>query len=307
VKLDKTAPSITANRTPLANAFGWNNTSVTADYTASDALSGLDAPATGSHLFASEGAGQSHTFTVTDKAGNSASATVSDVNIDLTAPSATANVSPAANANGWHKVDVTVSFTGADALSGIDTCDAAVVLTGEGMGQSAAGICTDKAGNPSPTATATGINIDKTAPSISASRSPLANAFGWNNSNVTASYAASDALSGLDAPPPTNYVFGGEGAGQLYTFTVTDKAGNSASATVSGVNIDKTNPTLAPTVSPNPVLLNGSATATPNATDALSGVNTQSCAAVATGTVGAQTVACTATDKAGNTANANGA
>jgi len=38
VSIDKTAPTINANRTPAANANGWNNTDVTANYTASDAL-----------------------------------------------------------------------------------------------------------------------------------------------------------------------------------------------------------------------------------------------------------------------------
>jgi hypothetical protein len=67
---------------------------------------------------------------------------------------------------------------------------------------------------------------------------------------------------------------------------------------------DTTPPTLSPTVTPNPVLLNGVATANPNATDTGSGVATQSCAAVNTSTVGPHTVTCTATDNAGNTATA---
>ena len=86
--------------------------------------------------------------------------------------------------------------------------------------------------------------------------------------------------------------------------TCTDNAGNSASNTQSGIKIDKTAPTLAPTVSPNPVLLGGTATASPNAADALSGIASQSCAATDTATVGSKTAACTATDIAGNTTNA---
>jgi len=66
-------------------------------------------------------------------------------------------------------------------------------------------------------------------------------------------------------------------------------------------------PTLAPSVSPNPVYLNGSATATAGATDSGSGIATQSCGAVNTSTVGAKTVTCTATDNAGNTATASAA
>src|SRR4029450_3533759 len=103
--------------------------------------------------------------------------------------------------------------------------------------------CTDKAGN-SGSATASGINIDKTAPVITASRTPDANTHGWNNTDVTATYSASDALSGLVDPATGSYVFTTEGAAQSHPFSVTDKAGNSASAGVSGINIDKTAPTI---------------------------------------------------------------
>jgi hypothetical protein len=167
VNIDKTAPLISAQRDTLANAFGWNNTAVQSSYTASDALAGLLSPATGSHTFAFEGAGQSHTFTVTDLAGNSSSATISNV------------------------------------------------------------------------------NIDSTAPVIVAQRDTAANAYGWNNTDVLSSYSASDALAGLLSPATGAFTFGAEGANQSHTFTVTDLAGNSASATVSGINIDKTAPTIA--------------------------------------------------------------
>jgi hypothetical protein len=70
------------------------------------------------------------------------------------------------------------------------------------------------------------------------------------------------------------------------------------------VNSDTTPPTLNPIVSPNPIYLNGTATATANATDSGSGIATQSCGPVVTNTVGPHTVTCTATDNAGNTATA---
>ena len=85
----------------------------------------------------------------------------------------------------------------------------------------------------------------------------------------------------------------------------TDNAGNSTSATISGFKFDDTNPTLNPSVSPNPVLLNGTATATPNANDATSGVASQSCPTVDTSVEGSHSVSCTATDNAGNTNSAD--
>jgi hypothetical protein len=67
------------------------------------------------------------------------------------------------------------------------------------------------------------------------------------------------------------------------------------------VQIDKTAPTLSPVVSPNPVVLNGTAAVASGAADALSGLASQSCGALATNTVGPKSVTCTATDLAGNT------
>ncbi len=201
IKLDKTPPTASATPSPAANANGWNNTNVTVTFSGSDALSGIDhcdSPTT----LSAEAAGQSASGTCTDKAGNmSATATASGINIDKTPPTASATPSPAANANGWNNTNVTVTFSGSDALSGIDSCDAPVTLSSEGAGQSASGKCTDKAGNMSAAATASGINIDKTPPSLSGNRSPAANANGWNNVDVTATFTCSDGLSGVDVGP----------------------------------------------------------------------------------------------------------
>ena len=90
---------------------------------------------------------------------------------------------------------------------------------------------------------------------------------------------------------------------QQISCTVTDTAGNQTTFN-DFIHIDTTAPLLTPTVSPNPVVLNGTATATANATDAMSGVASQSCGPVLTGAVGTFTVTCTATDVAGNTSTA---
>lgn len=74
----------------------------------------------------------------------------------------------------------------------------------------------------------------------------------WNNTDVLASYMAGDSLSGLDSPASGSFTFSAEAGGKSHTFTLVDKAGNSDSATISSVNIDKTPPTASAPPSPGP-------------------------------------------------------
>jgi hypothetical protein len=120
VMLDKTPPTITSVRTPPPNANGWNNTSVTVSFQCSDALSGLAAgsPPAPTAL-SSEGAGQSVSGTCTDVAGNAASATVSNINIDKTPPTVACSASPNILWPPNNKlVPIDVSVNVSDALSG---------------------------------------------------------------------------------------------------------------------------------------------------------------------------------------------
>jgi hypothetical protein len=147
------------------------------------------------------------------------------------------------------------------------------------------------------------IKRDATKPTIVFnSLAPAANPAGWNKSDVTATWTCSDALSGVASASATQMV-STEGANQSATGSCVDKAGNTATDTRTGISLDKTPPTLAPQVVPNVVALNGVAIASPNASDALSGVvGSGSCGAVATNLAGTFTVNCTATDNAGTTA-----
>ncbi|MGZ5327669.1 MAG: Ig-like domain-containing protein [Actinomycetota bacterium] len=88
-------------------------------------------------------------------------------------------------------------------------------------------------------------------------------------------------------------------AGTTVSCTVTTDAGPTT-ATTPSIKRDTTDPNLAPQITPATLVVNGPGTATPNATDATSGVATQSCGAVDTSTAGAHSLTCTATDNAGN-------
>jgi len=80
-------------------------------------------------------------------------------------------------------------------ILGIASCTPPVAVTTGGAKQTVTGTAVNRAGF-SATASAS-INLDKTPPVIGGTSSPAANAAGWNNSNVTASFPCSDSLSGI--------------------------------------------------------------------------------------------------------------
>jgi hypothetical protein len=86
------------------------------------------------------------------------------------------------------------------------------------------------------------IQIDKTPPTIGAALTPSPNANGWNNTNVTVQFTATDSLSGL-AGVSSPVALSSEGKGQIVSGSATDRAGNTANLSVT-VNIDKTSPVM---------------------------------------------------------------
>jgi hypothetical protein len=224
---------------------------------------------------------------------------------DPISPSSSPSPSPKANSAGWNKTDVTVDWRWADNAGGsglnLAACTMASTSSGEGTFPLSAN-CADQAGNVG-SASYT-VKVDKTAPTIALANRTAPNASGWNNSAVTVDWTCGDALSGA-VSTNVSATLAGDGTNQSTTGTCTDNAGNSSSNTQTGINIDTANPTLNPVVSSNPVQLGGNATVTPNASDSLSGIASQSCGALDTASVGTKTVTCTSTDNAGNTASAS--
>ena len=306
VMVDLSSPSITPSQSPAQNAHGWNNTDVAVSFSCEDqtALSGLK-NCTKPQTITTEGKAQQVTGTATDNAGNSITGTAT-LNIDKTAPTIAGSPDRAANAAGWYKDDVTVSFTAKDGLSGIDTVTGPQHL-GEGAGQKVDGTAVDNAGNSAST-TVSGINIDKTAPNLSAAPTTSPNANGWYNTNVTQTWSADDALSGLAGDKPVDSVLSTEGEGQTASASVADKAGNTTSATSEPVKIDKTAPST--DVSAPSGWVNSSVDVSLTPHDALSGVGATHYSvdggAEQTGTTvtladeGTHTISYSSTDKAGN-------
>jgi hypothetical protein len=144
---------------------------------------------------------------------------------------------------------------------------------------------------------------DSTAPSAAPTQSPAANPNGWNSSDVTVSWHWTDEIggSGIDNANCTmTSTSSGEGPAVGLSATCNDLAGNTGSASYT-VKVDKTPPSLSPTLSASPVVVGQiGVTASPNASDSPSGVASSSCGAVDTSTPGPKTLTCSATDNAGN-------
>jgi len=165
-----------------------------------------------------------------------------------TPPTITATVTPAPNANGWHRSNVTVRFTCGDAESGIAFCPPSVVVRSEGANQIVSGTARNRAGLV--TSASVTLNIDKTAPMVTAVRSPAANPSGWSSTPVTVTFDASDAVSGIAPGSLTAPIVLGDRKGGSAKGTATDLAGNVGTFTLSGINVDTRKPTIAVTLSP---------------------------------------------------------
>ena len=242
------------------------------------------------------------------------------VSLDVTPPVTTATANPSGT---WVNTDVTVSFSstdpGADAsgvagivfsLSGAQSlattivpgASATVSISAQGITQ-VSFHAVDNAGNVEAEQTLI-VRIDKTPPQIAGAAAPPPNGAGWNNTPVTVTFACSDALSGI-ASCTAPVTLAGDGAGQSVTGTAVDQAGNSAQATVSGLNIDRTPPVITYSGNIGTYTVDLQVTITCAASDNLSGVASSTCADVDapayTFPLGATTLSATAVDVAGNT------
>jgi 1-phosphatidylinositol phosphodiesterase len=312
IKRDATFPTIgvsgkKADGTPYV-PNSWSNQAVTVHFSCADATSGV-ASCPADQTISAEGSTPSVLGRTVDNAGNGVTAAYGAIKIDTTKPTIGAATDRAANTNGWYNQDVTVTFTCADNAngSGINTCPAPKTL-GEGANQSAGGTTADNAGNTSNPASVSGINVDKTAPAISASAKNAdgsAYAAGsWTNQTVTVHFTCSDALSGLAGSCPADQTFSADGANHNASGTATDKADNSASASFGPVKVDKTLPTVtymgnAETYTPDQMV-----SISCTAADSLSGVASSTCQDISgpayNFAVGSNSFSATATDNAGN-------
>jgi hypothetical protein len=207
VVTDTTPPTATPSITDIpgnplsANALGWYRKQVKVTWNWSDNAGGAGIDTTNCTV-STNSAGQGQltlTATCKDLLGNQGNASQT-LKVDTVVPTISyGGSSPAApNANGWYKTNVTVSFSGTDATSGIASCPSKTLS--QGLARTTNGKCTDNAGN-SKTLTSPAFNIDTTKPIVNVLMNGVVVATGQTYSLAqgvpTASCQTTDALSGV--------------------------------------------------------------------------------------------------------------
>jgi parallel beta-helix repeat protein len=122
VKIDKTAPRVSAQPTFGPAGTGWYNLATGAPvihFTATDGGSGVDYSTVPADQTLGEGANVGTSVTIYDVAGNSAVASISGLKVDLTPPQTAIAVSGKSGPNGWYISAVSVSLSAADKFSGL--------------------------------------------------------------------------------------------------------------------------------------------------------------------------------------------
>jgi hypothetical protein len=148
--------------------------------------------------------------------------------------------------------------------------------------------------------------VDDQPPVVTGTPGRAPNANGWYNAPVTITWSSTEPNPALGAPPtPAPTAVSTQGANQTVTSGKScDSAGNCATGTVTGINLDMTPPSVSVTGATNGATYTGGLAPTPacSTSDSLSGVATSATLSV-TSSGNSYTATCSgATDNAGNAA-----
>jgi hypothetical protein len=308
IKLDKTAPvttlTVTAG-TPGSN--NWYRSNVTVHTSGTESMS---SPVTCSpdQFQTAETTGTDFNGSCTNNAGLTGNASTLTIKLDKTNPGIAFNGRTAPNGNGWNNTNVTATWTCSDSFSGPVTDIVSQIVATEGAGQSATGTCYDLAGNTASDIQG-GINIDKTAPSLSLPSDITAEATSSAGAAVTYSASVTDNLDAnvtLSCAPASgsNFVMGLT----KVDCSSTDQADNTATGSFLVQVGDTAGPVIASHADVTAEATSSSGAAVsytnPTANDAVDGPVAVTCAPASGGNfpLGDTTITCNAQDSQGNAA-----
>jgi hypothetical protein len=272
INIDLTPPSLIGVPTTDANAAGWYQDDVTIQWNAADGLSGIDpAMQPANSVISGEGSNLgAGPVSVTDKAGNSAPASVSGVKIDRTAPVISGAATTSPNGYGWYAGDVVVGFSCTDNLSGVASCPSDKLVSGNGVDLTVTSDpATDYAGNSSAGKIVGGINIDGLPPQTVADNQCTKTNGYCTGSSATVVLTSSD-QAGLSGVKEIHFSVNGgaeqiadgasksisvplDGSGEAtVAFFAVDKAGNAELSNAVSLKYDNIAPTVTHTITPAP-------------------------------------------------------
>lgn len=234
VKRDTTPPAVAAVPARAPNAAGWYNAPLSIEWVGTDATSGVNSCSSTTYS-GPDAASVSRVGGCVDNAGIASAEVAFAFKYDATVPVLVAHgPDRAPDSNGWYNHAFTTTWTGTDALSGIESCTSTTYSGPDTASGSLPGSCTDNAGNTSPT-TAFSFKYDGTAPSITLTSPPSPAADYLRGQTVYADYACTDAGSGAASCAGTvtdgSPIATGDFGSHTFTVAASDAAGNQAQVT----------------------------------------------------------------------------
>jgi hypothetical protein len=246
VKIDLTAPTGVGGAPGRpADENGWYNHPLAVAFSGSDALSGIADCSTATYA-GPDGVGISASGTCTDAAGNVAPGGSSVFNYDATPPSVT-GIQPGRppDHNGWYNHPISFAFTGADATSGLSSCEGTTYAGPDSRSARVTGTCHDLAGNTGKVGFP--ILYDDTrpaAPVLHVAPGSHRVDVSWSVPDDAREVSVTRTPQGSDAPPKQIYSGSGSSVldmglrnGRKYRYTVvdSDEAGNTRSNAIAAV------------------------------------------------------------------------
>ncbi len=249
IGVDLLAPMVVLVPDRTTDINGWYNHLVHFTVEGQDDTSGT-ATCTPAFDYSTDDANALVTATCEDNAGNEGSETV-EFQYDGTAPVVTVTAGREPDSNGWYNQAIGFTASGVDATSGNADCSLIDSYSGpDATGLTAAGSCTDNAGNVGNGALT--FQFDATAPvvTVTADRDPNVN--GWYNAAVSFTASGTDNLSGMDETTCTTSTYSGPDVADLtISGSCLDYAGNEGSGSFE-FNYDATAPLVTITAARDP-------------------------------------------------------
>jgi hypothetical protein len=219
----------------------------------------------------------------------------------------TPSVAGTSGDNGWYTSAAVLTWTVVDAESPVSSLAGCTPVTVDADDDGAAFTCTATSAGGTATETVT-LKVDRTAPTVAPLVQGTLGNNGWYTSDVAVSFTRADATSGIAASVGCSAVsLESDTPGTTYACKATNGAGLSTTASVS-VKRDATAPVVAFSGNAGSYTVDQSIAISCSASDAVSGLATQSCADIEGSAfsfaLGVNTRTATATDRAGNSATA---